>query len=245
MPDRYDINKWKDRGIKNLFIWRYFMGGHELDGWRLKETRPWQNTKTEKVVQYYWVNNADTEEQVKIDIIECHSWQYAQQQLLALLRQHMHIQLPEAEKNIIRVGDAAYTGEGQEPQHLLFVRANMVVVLNSIGKKKVPVAKTALQLDNVFYDKPLLRENDINPVIERILIDKKDRKTNEQSDAEVIIDARDPLQGPLWYKLVTTRGEILTENDNLHLLFMEGEPNHLTVYATNGKGNTADKSIDL
>jgi hypothetical protein len=244
MPERYDTNKWKESSTKNLFIWQYFMGGHELAGWQLKEVRPWE-VKTEKVVQYYWENTTDKEEKIKIDIIECQSWVHAQQQLLELLRQHMQIYLPEASKKEIRVGDAAYTGDGQEPQHLLFVRANVIAVLNSIGRKKVPVAKAALQLDNLFYDKPLLQITGVSPVIESFFLDRQDRKINEQDAVQVVIKATDPLRRPLWYKLMATQGEMLVQDNRLHLLPVPGEPAQLTLYTSNENGDTAEKIIDL
>jgi hypothetical protein len=244
MADRYDINKWKDNSTKNLFIWQYFMGGHELAGWQLKEVRPWE-VNTDKVVQYYWENSSDKDEKIKIDIIECPSWLIAQQQLLELLRRHMHVHLPEAGKKEIRVGDAAYAGEGAEPQHLLFVRANIVVVLNSIGRKKVPVAKTALQLDNLFYDKPLLKVTGVSPVIESFFIDKEDNRINNQNAAQVIIKATDPLRRPLWYKLLISKGELLVEDSRVHMLFVPGESAQITLYASNENGDTAEKTIDF
>jgi len=244
MPDRYDINKWKENSMKNLFIWQYFMGGHELAGWQLKEVRPWDVT-TEKAVQYYWENTSDKDEKIKIDIIECQSWLHAQQQLLGLLRQHMYIHLPEAGKKEIRVGDAAYAGDGVEPQHLLFVRANVVVVLNSIGRKRVPVAKSALQLDNLFYDKPLLKVTGVSPVIESFSLDRQEKKINDQDAAQVIIKASDPLRRPLWYKLQASRGEILMDDNKLHVLFVPGEPVQLTLYTSNENGDTAEKTIDV
>lgn len=242
MPDRYDINKWRENGMKNLFIWQYFMGGHELAGWQLKEIRPWE-VSAEKVVQYYWENSAVKDEKIKIDIIECRSWFHAQQQLLASLRQHMQVYLPEAGKKGFRVGDAAYAGDGEEPQHMLFVRANIVAVLNSIGRKKVPVAKTALQLDNLFYDKPLLQVTGVTPVIENFSIDKQEKKIDDQDVVQVIIKASEPLRRPLWYKLLASRGEILMEDDKVYVLFVPGEPVQLTLYVSNENGDTAERTI--
>jgi len=244
MADTNDINKWKGDSTKNLFIWKYFMKGYELEGWRLKEIRPWEDIKTERVVQYYWESKTDKEEQVKIDIIECHSWDHAQQQLMELLKQHMHTRLAMAGTKEIRVGDTAFIGAGDEPQHLLFARANMVTVLNSVGKKRVAVAKTALQLDNLFYDKPRPQVTGVTPVIERFSIERQERKIKEQNTARVIIGASDPLQGPLWYKLVSKRGEMISENDNLYVLLTRGEPDQLTVYVTSENGNAAEKTID-
>jgi hypothetical protein len=242
MPDRYDINKWQENGMKNLFIWQYFMGGHELAGWQLKEVRPW-DISTEKVVQYYWENSTDIEQKIKIDIIECRSWLHAQEQLLVLLQQHMHVHLPEAGKKEIRVGDAAYAGDGDEPQHLLFVRANIVAVLNSIGKRRVPVAKAALQLDNLFYDKPLLQVTGVIPVIDNFSIDKQEKKINDRDAALLTIKANDPLRRPLWYKLVASQGEILMQDNKLQVLSVPGEPLQLTLYVSNENGDTAERII--
>jgi hypothetical protein len=244
MGNEYDIEKWKANSRKDIFLWQYYMSGYELPGWRLKETRPWENIPNETVVQYYWESNSNKDELLKIDIIECRSWIQALDKLLELLRQHMHIRLPEAREKIIPVGDAAYTGDGAEPQHLLFARANVVAIINSIGKKVVPVAKAALQLDSILYEIPRLSESGVLPGIESFDAGYTEKK--EENLVQLRVKATDPLRRRLWYKFISNGREIIkADDDNIYVLSSPGETNQVSVYVFNENGNTVGKTIDL
>lgn len=244
MSNGYDIEKWKANSRKDIFLWQYYMSGYELPGWQLKEIRPWENMPGETVTQYYWQSNSNKEELIKIDIIECRSWIQALDKLLERLRQHMHIRLPEAREKIIPVGDAAYAGDGAEPQHILFARANVVAVINSIGRKVVPVAKMALQLDSIFFETPRLTESGVLPVIESFDASYNERK--EENLVQLRVKATDPLRRPLWYKFISNGREIIkADDDNVYVLSSPGLLNQVSVYVINENGNTVGRTIDL
>ena len=244
MNNQYDIKKWEQAGTGNLFIWKFFLAGKEMSSWKLTESFDRDKFRNGTVKEYYLENNENKDEAVKIDIIECASGSDARETLLFMLQNHMGPMLPAASEKNIRFGDAAYTGLADIEQHILFIRANMLVVLNSIGNKDIPVTEIAGRLDEIFYKKPQPTEKGISPFIASFSLAEQISILRDRKAQVINIKVIDLLERPVWFKFFIEKGEIFSENDQL---FFTGDTtgNKLSVFATSENGFVSEKTIDL
>jgi hypothetical protein len=215
----YDIQKWAEKAIagKRLFIIGFFMSGKEIPGWNLIKVIPEQIYKKRRTIAYLWQRaECKIEELIRIDIVESGSWQQSHEALLELLEGYQAPRLPEATSKKIELGDVAYTGFGEIIQSVVFVRANMIIRIHSVGKQNVSVIDIGKQLDNLLITKPLLSEKGVIPKIEMFLSDKPTVRVNEV--VTLNMKAEDPLGRPLWYKLMVDQGEFFIKDEKVYFL---------------------------
>jgi hypothetical protein len=212
MNDQYDINKWKGLATKNLFIGDYFIDKKTSAGWYLYEKNVSTKTSDYLLTEYYLQHLINKDEAIKIDIHECASWDQAHALLSQYLQVHMAQELPRTRQQKERLGDVDYAGFGDMEQHILFTRANMLVVLNTIGHNDVSVRAMADAIDTDFYLRPLQEEGTLSAVIN---FSFSINKTDEENILELQLSIQDNLQRPLWYKLFAAGGEFYKRNDQL------------------------------
>jgi hypothetical protein len=230
--------------MKDLFIWKFFLAGNEVPGWSLTESNTTEENKNKITREYYWQSNQGEDEAVKIDVIECPSRQEAQKTLLNMLENHMAMSLPEFSfGNNTRLGDAAYAGSGKLQIHVLFIRANMVVVINSIGEKDIAVPQIAVTLDEIFYQKPKPSEKAGLPVITEFAKTKQVINVKDRKATGISIEAADPSGRPVWFKFFIGDGEIFRENDHIFYTAGDNKENRLSVFVTNDRGEVSVQSI--
>ncbi len=240
MENYYNIKKWEEASTKNLFVWKFFLGGNEVPEWKLTEVRTTEGFKEGIAKEYYWENKEQKEEAIKIDIIECYSWQKAEEMLMNIVNNHMAPRLAET-----KIGDTSYTGFGDVLQHIIFVRANMVVVLKSIGKKDISVKEFSAILDELFYSKPIASEKGVLPAIASFSIADRHVNITEKNAFKLEVTATDPLERPLWYKFFADNGEFLSTEGEIYFIPADGLKGMISVYATNENRFITTKTIDL
>lgn len=244
MNNTYDKNKWEASGMKNLFIWNFFLDGHEVPGWIISEKNIRNEIGNVSIHEYYWHNKTSNDEAIKIDIFEYPSWKVAQENLLEMLKNHMAPQLPEVNAEKKHPGDIAYAGTGKTLQHMLFVRANMLVILNSIGNKDIPVNEVADIIDEQFYSQPKPVEKVIGPLIEKFSVtDRKKSVTNNEA-INLEIAATEPLNKPIWFKFFADQGEFFRENDQIFFIPAQKEMKRISVFVITENGISAEKIIE-
>jgi len=245
MENQYDINKWKETGTKNLFIWKFFLSGKEIPGWKITDKSGVYQIDKGILTEYYWQNYNSGDEAIKIDVYEFASWNEAQKNLLRNLHEHMAERLPKWNNEVYRLGDVSYSGLSKIEQHLLFVRANMLLILNSIGKKDISVREIARILDDQFYSRQTSSDTSFSPVISRFFTDDKPSDIIlEKGVAALNIVATDPLNRAIWYKFSSDYGEFFRQGDQIFFEEAIGRISKISVQVTNEDGNSSEKMID-
>lgn len=238
MASAYHPEKWNI--TKNLFIWQFVLGGKELPGWTLAEMKTNQHFREHIVQEYYW-RHPEKNAMVKIDVIPTPSWKEAQAGFQGLLQEHMIVQLPTVPDKMALLGDVAYTGPSGEVRNMLFIRANMIVMLNSIGRETVRVEQLAFDVDNLFTRQPSSSNSKTKPGIAHFEAEQREIPAGRATVLN--LRAEDPLQRPLWYRFSTDNGEIVQEKE--HVVYIGEKPGEgkVTVQAVNAEGDTDEKSI--
>jgi hypothetical protein len=234
-PEKWDVSK-------NLFIWQFRLSGKELPGWTLAEMKANQHFRDHAVQEYYW-HQPEKNIMIKTDVIAAASWKEAQAIFRSLLEEHMIVQLPTVPDKLALLGDVAYTGPAEDIRNMLFLRANMIVRLNSIGRETVKVDRFAFDIDGLFTRGGEAGERKTRPEIRSFEAEKGEARAGETITLN--LRAEDPLQRPLWYRFTTGNGEISQQQE--HILFTGEKPgdSKVTVQAVNAEGDTEEKSISI
>ncbi|RPD43313.1 hypothetical protein [Chitinophaga barathri] len=240
MAQTYQPGKWNV--TKNLFIWQFRLGGKELPEWTLAEMKTNQHFREYPIQEYYW-QQKEKNIMVKIDVIPTASWKEAQEVFQGMLQEHMILQLPTVPDKMALLGDVAYTGPSGEIRNLLFLRANMIVRLNSIGPERVAVGHLAFDMDNLFTRKNEPGERKTKPEIRSFEAGRGETPAGEPVALEV--RAEDPLQRPLWYRFTADNGEIAQQENSLIFTGEKSGEGKVTVQAVNMEGDVDEKSITI
>ncbi|TAL26639.1 MAG: hypothetical protein EPN94_02820 [Nitrospirae bacterium] len=245
--EQYNPEKWAgktDMG-KRLLIWKFFMVGNEIPEWSLIKAVPEQVREDKKTLTYLWQSKSGKgDELIKIDVVESVSWHRIHEILLQeLTGNYEAFLLPDAASRKIEVGDFAYIGFGEVIQSVIFVRANMLVRVHSVGKKNISVIDIANQIDNIFVTKPRLSEKGVIPEIEVLSSDKGVIKANEK--VALNVKARDPIDRPLWYKFIVDHGEIFIKDEKVYFLSeATGQP-EISLFAVNENGFVSGATLNI
>ena len=134
MNKTFNIHQWanpEDKDVKT-FIHNYYMNGAEFPGWEMREVTDANQTGDAFIKQYVWTRNTHPSEACKIDIIESFSYEEAKNQFQRLLQNNMR-PLSEFKKVASILGNNSYVDHVEEMSYGLFLIANMVVRVHSIG----------------------------------------------------------------------------------------------------------------
>jgi hypothetical protein len=245
MNRKYDTKRWAEqtRAGRTLFIWNYFMSGTEIPGWRLIKRVPPQVYQGRKILTYLW--QRAEEELIKVDTIQSTSWQGAHEALLDVLEQFQAPELPEARSRQIELGDVSYVGRGELLAAAVMACANMVAGVYSVGSRDVPVIEVARRIDEQFSARPVPSREGMVPRISEFSAERGVARVNEAIALK--LGAQDPLERPMWFKLIANRGEFQVREDDQRIYFKSGEPGQiqLLLFATNENGYTAEAPLSI
>jgi hypothetical protein len=245
MNNHYDITKWAENATKNFFVWQFFLADNVIPGWKITEKNGAHKIDNGVLIEYYLINGSAKDEAIKIDVYEFSSWNEAAQNLLKILQDHhMAEKLPETNTERNDLGDVAYKGFGQTDQHILFIRANMLIILNSIGSRDISVRSVTPILDAHLFKRQHSSEKKLAPEILKFSINDKKSLIIEKRQVGIDVAAADPLQRPVWYKFFADNGEFFRNEGEIFFL-PEQEKNHLTVFAINENDQSSEKTIDF
>ena len=245
MNRKYDTKRWAEqtRAGRTLFIWDYFMSGTEIPGWRLIKRVPPQVYQGRKILTYLW--QRAEEELIKVDIIQSTSWQGAHEALLDVLEQFQAPELPEARSRQIELGDVSYVSPGEPLATAVMACANMVAGVYSVGSKDVPVVEIAKRIDEQLSSRPAPSREGMVPRISEFAAERGVAKVNEAIPLK--LGAQDPQARPMWFKLMTNRGEFQVREDDQRIYFKSGEPGKidLLLFVTNENGHTTEAPLSI
>ncbi|WP_346319676.1 hypothetical protein [Chitinophaga sp. YIM B06452] len=240
MAQTYQPEKWNVS--KNLFIWQFRLSGKELPGWALAEMKANQHFRDHVVQEYYW-RQQEKNSMIKTDVIATASWKEAQEVFRGMLQEHMIMQLPTVPDKLALLGDVAYTGPIEDISNMLFLRANIIVRLNSIGRETVKVDQFAFDIDGLFTRSSEPGERKTRPGIRSFEAEKGEARAGET--IALNLRAEDPLQRPLWYRFTTDNGEISQQEERIIFTGEKAGDAKVTVQAVNAEGDTEQKSVSI
>ncbi len=228
------------QATKNIFILNFVMTGVEFANWKLYDVQHTRKDTLTTLTEYYWQNTSDESQTVKIDVIQETSWTAGQKAFKDIVLDHMAMKLPAfppENKKGTPLGDIAFSGT-KGLHHLLFVRANMAIVLNSIGTKDIDVSEFAYKLDDLFSARPSDKSTDtkFSPDIQSFELGGKTRAGHLLK-----FQITDAIQD-VWLKLIATEGEFEYNMDGIHWQHEDGR-GELTLVATNGRGLSSTRTI--
>ena len=114
-----------------------------LPGWKLERADPVPDAEGPRLVRSIWTRGEGVEEVLDVEIWECGSAAEAREVLLEVLDQ---FESPHIER-VEGPGEIAFAQRDSEAM-LLFLRANLVVRVRSVGRNVLPVTQTARELDS-------------------------------------------------------------------------------------------------
>ena len=197
--ERYNLNeRANDPQGRKLFIQNFNFNGSELS-FRFREVLIPPFSKEGRLSENYWEHPERKDEAFKIDVYEMNSFEEATDLMQDILNEHMIPELPKWDDSNNTPGEVTFGSA----THVVFSRANLVVVVNSIGNKDIDVSPQAKELDRLFTYVPDLKENG-NVFIPSFRMERNEDQTLLIEEPD---DRRTVGQG-VWYKFVTGKGSI-------------------------------------
>lgn len=210
MNKPFNIHQWSnpaDEDVKT-FIHNYYMNGTEFPGWEMREVAAANQTGDAFIKQYVWTRNTHPSEACKIDIIESFSYEEAKNQFQLLLQNNMR-PLSQFKKVASVLGNNSYVDHIEDMSYGLFLIANMVVRVHSIGTIVIACndfIKEVYRVLNQTFGEYTAEE--LSPAI------FSSQRGNEILTRELTVLN---IQPPVWYKLVLNGpGRLIFNNGKLN-----------------------------
>jgi hypothetical protein len=203
---RYRFDEWRDaRPEESMFVWRFFLGGQELPGRRPLRIDETAAAGWPPATDSLWAGGSAP---VRVDVYETTSRAEAREHLL---RQLAEFQSPLLERTD-GPGEVAFGMP--EGRSIVFVRANVVVVVRNAGDEVEPVEPVARELDRLFAA-PLDRDSSpVRPELRRV--DVGEEKPALGAPMELVLEADDPLGRRVWFRLSAKGGEFSSREGRVY-----------------------------
>lgn len=184
-----------------VFVWRFFLGGGELPGWRLHRSYRIPGDGFPPGIQTVWTR--DDGALLQVDAFEAPSSAEARQTLLQLAGEH------QAEGAVSRAqgqaGEVAVAGPREST--LALVRGNLVLQVRNAGGQREPVGGYARELDAlVAGDAGALKR--ASATLRSAVV----RRDQLDALAERVLAAGDEAAQQAWYRFRTTAGEVVLQD---------------------------------
>lgn len=247
---RYDYASWEGAQTleENLFIWRYFLTGGELPGWRLEKVRAQRWPEWPAIHQSTWLPSlALAPTALRLDVHECASRRAAQEFLLRLLAES---QAPFMERRADGAGDVAFHFPGHTG--IVFSRGNLVTLLTHAERAPTPLAEVATGFDAHLVSKPeaaaeappeLAGLAGVADVAAEIPFDAE-LKLRLEAPADTL-EAAVGEERPRCYKLFSPSGEVSEEAGELIYRPAVRGRQRLEVYALDAEERAAVRRLEL
>jgi len=241
---RHALEEWRGRTRldENLFVWRLLLPPDQFTGFVPHRIQHVDRPPWPPMIQSLWRRPSAAMESalLHLDAFECPSREAAHDLLVRLLGD---VQSPlVARDETVPLGDVVFAGPGDSL--LLFARANLVCVLRSAGRGRLPITGLAAHLDADFVRKPEPHERAAAaPAITRLEAEVPARKARF---ATLRMEAAEPAGSPLMYKFYSRSGEVLREDDRLLYRAIRPGAQDVQVYAAAGdRGHAGEASLSF
>jgi hypothetical protein len=236
LQERYDFAAWRDPGqpSETLFVLNYLIAPSDLAGYRserieeLAASEGWPRS-----VRSLWRSKDADDVLIAVEVFEADSRAAARETLVQSLGEFQAVLEPDRE-----MGEVAFATPARGA--VVFALANLVGLVRAAGGSHESVAAVAGQLDVHLRTRPDAGGR-VVPEIERLAAGPE----LPSGAVPISVEARDPLDRPLWFKIFSSGGEVLMQDGQL--VFRPYGPGHhaLTVFAINENGGVAEETISL
>jgi hypothetical protein len=240
LKDRHRFAEWSaPEPVAGAFlVWRHFLGGRELPGWRAHRIQRVEAPGFPPAHQSIW-QRADGRGQILLafDVHETASAADAREFLVRLLAE---FQSPLLER-IPAIGDVAFTVPGEGA--IVFARANLLVALRNAGAETISLGDLARRYDENLRARPgggMPWED--TPAIARF--EAPARAVVGQA-VPLALDVETRAGRPVWFKLYATAGSLAVENDRPVFRPAAAGPAEISAYAITADGAAGSRTIRI
>jgi hypothetical protein len=241
LKERHDFEAWRapDPAQGAFLVWRHFLGGRELPGWRAHRIQRVEAPDTPPAHHSIW-QRADGRGQILVafDVYECASAAQAREFLVRVLAE---FQTPLLER-VPGIGEVAFTVPGEGA--IVFARANLVLVLRNAGAETISLGDVARRFDENLRARP---ESGMPweeaPVIARF--EAGAARVVAGQTVPLTLDAPPRAGRAVWFKLFGPAGTFEIENDRPLFRPAAAGPAEILAYAIAADGAAAGTSFRL
>jgi hypothetical protein len=233
----HEFDKWRgtNRLEENLLVRNFFLGGHELTGWRAERLRRPEIPNWPPATRSNWTRGDSEQVLLTVETFECPDRSAAHELLVRALGEFQSPDLARSE-----LGDVGFSMPGGTAA--LFARANLVVLIRNGGREVVEVAEPARALDEWIWARPQER-GPVPPEISRLEPGVPELTLGRPVQLDV--QATDPLGREVWLKFFSRFGEIRFEGETPIYRATASGTDEVTVFALNENGAAASLTIEL
>jgi len=240
LKQRYEYESWPAASLtgENLFIWQFFLSDSQLPSLQAHRIQRVEVSNWPLAYQSIW-RSREGQSQVllRLDIFECLSRAAARPVLLRLLGEFQSPRLVREPEPV--AGEVAFTVP--DGLSILFVRTNLVVLMQSAGREEVSVQTIAQGFDRDLAARPDLQKGRVVPEIRRFAMSEQDVPI--QGVVRLEVEAADPLDRPLWYKFYSSNGEVFLADGKLVYRAATTGTQTVTIYAIYENGGAATETL--
>lgn len=223
---QFDLRQGRNRAGTSLFVWRFFLAGNEIAGWRAHRIRTAQTPEGPAGTLSVWQREGgDKDDLIGLDVYEAESRAAAHEFVLRLLGEFQGD--PGDQTSVL--GDVSFvTGSSA-----LFARANLVVLARPLGPGLSAVG-IAQEFDRGLMTEPK-PDGSSAPAIEVFRA--------RGSALEIV--AEDPRKRPIQYRLFAPSGEFGAAAGALRFVHGDDKPVRVTLYAINSDGEARRAELEV
>lgn len=234
LRERFGFEDWPGPADTGMLVWNLQMTGRELIPWSMLEEPKVDQDGWPRAVQSWWIPPTGHDvPRIRLDVVETTS---AAEARFALLRLLGEVQVPSMERVATEPpGEVSFALEGEGA--VFFCRANLAVRLRSATEWTDPVVELARQWDTHLLDVSE-RAIGVVPSLDAARIGF-DGEVVVGVAAPVEISARDALERPVSFKLISPNGALeLSDGTPFYLAHTPGH-DELTLVVSGPEGGTA------
>jgi hypothetical protein len=241
LAQRHQFREWRgvNRLVGNLFVWRLFLTGHELEGWQPERIRVIEVPGAPLLNRSIW-RGTGRDRLLSFDLYECLSRAAAHDHLLNLLTQFQSIDINRETTGDL--GDVAFLTKEQTVA--LYARANLVMLVSNAGSEVTPMYNVAAGFDQFIARRPT-PGGAVVPEISAFGPSPPGRSLTAGEPIPLGVQAADPLGRPLWYAFWTRRGEVRRERNQVVYRTESVGTDEVELYAVNENSGVATATVTL
>jgi hypothetical protein len=237
LRERYEYDSWRqvEPDRERLQVWRFFLSEVAFPGWRPERIQtvaphaPWPRS-----LQSIWSQEERDGVLSSIFVSECPSTAAARVLLLQTLGEFQAVLERQPGPGDVTFGLANETV-------LLMGVANLVLIVRNAGPEVASMRNLAAELERHLAGRP----EPGGKVVPEIQIFAGAELRPGAALAPLVLEASDPLDRPLWFKLFSRSGEVQQERDRLVFRPDGAGPHEITAYALNENGGVATRRLVL
>lgn len=200
LRDRYEYDSWRVAEPKDQqrHVWRFFLSEPALPGWSQERIQaippqpPWPRS-----LQSVWSDDKDEGAFASVFVFECAHTTAAREILLRSLATFQGVLERRNGPGDIALGTPTDT-------IVLLALANVVLIVRNAGPKVVSMTNVAAALEQYVGGRP----EPGGKVVPEIQIFAGGDVKPDAAVAPIALEASDPLDRPVWFKLFSETGEV-------------------------------------